>query len=342
MRNSLAVAIAFCSAVAACQAQVTAKGANQNSGASMSPPVLGIVPDRSGESVRAITGVVGAALFGNSVALPSAITQFYLAPRQQYALVEARGSTTLGVLPFVAGLPGPIQSLPASMAVPDLVTFSPLGKSAAIYSRESDELQVFSGLPGAPTMVSDIKPSNLPEKPTVMALSDDASTVLAGSPNNDIYLLSGSSAPRLVETVGNLAAIAFVPGTTNAAVYDLSNSSLTLLLSANGTLTPRVIAQNLPITSGAPSIASTLSSGGWVIENAAGKQVLVVDQNGASHAVALPIAPDILQRLANPNLFLVSAQANAPGLVLDMSSEDARFFYIPRSSMAPVTAEAGQ
>jgi hypothetical protein len=279
---------------------------NQPNRPAISAPFLGLVADAAGTGLHAILGTTGAALFSDVLGMPP-VSRLYLPPGQRYALVERAGEAGLAVLMFRGPVPSSMQPVPGMMPSPAMVAFSPQGNSAAVYSREEDRVQVLTGLPDSPHIAQQIQPLNLPESLGLLAISDDASTLLAGSREGSVYLVSTSNAPRLLESARDLAALTFFPGRNEAVICDRGTRSLITLRGGNGAFSPHTIPLHVTELGDGLSVATTIDSREILLADPAGKQVFVISEEGSVQVIHVPLLSSSVQRLSNPNMFVLSA-----------------------------------
>src|SRR5262245_25637482 len=64
----------------------------------MQSPVLGFVYAESSHEIRAILGIPGASVLGDSLQLGSEVTRVHFAPGQEYAMLGRENSTGLAVM----------------------------------------------------------------------------------------------------------------------------------------------------------------------------------------------------------------------------------------------------
>ena len=111
----------------------------------MQSPVLGFVNTAGGSEVRAINGIPGASTLSPPLALPGGVTSLDFAPGQKYALAEQADGASLGVIQFSGANPGPLVQIAGGISQPDVISFSPNGAAAALYSASAGRLQVLCG-----------------------------------------------------------------------------------------------------------------------------------------------------------------------------------------------------
>ena len=177
--------------------------------AGLSGPIAGYLADPTRPILRAISGVPGAYLLGDPIALPAGLTRLHLAPGKDFALAES-GDAPPAVLFLAAGAVDRLIPLSGVMPSAEWVAFSTGAASAVLFSSAAGRLQVVTGLPDSPQVAFDLDASTLPEQPLSAAVSDDAKLVVMSSANS-VYRLSAGGAPQLLLSAGRIASVAVLP-----------------------------------------------------------------------------------------------------------------------------------
>ena len=218
---------------------------DRNASQSMQSPMLGFVYATDGGEVRAILGIPGASVLSRPLALPAGVTNLNFAPGQKYAIVEGASGGSIGVMTFPTANPGPLIEISGAISRPDIVSFSPNGAAAVVYSASEGQLEVLEGLPASPRVAREISSADLPNAVRFLALADDGATLLEGTENGSVYRLTEDGGAQLLDTVGDLEGMAFVPQSDNALIFDRNGSSLSLLQSVNTTPSNRSLVGGL-------------------------------------------------------------------------------------------------
>jgi len=278
--------------------------------------------------VRGILGVPGAAVYSGPLVLPAGIERVHLAPSHAYALVEF-SDRQISVLPLNGLSVGAVVAINGALPVADLVAFSPSGLSAVLFSGSAGRLQVVTGLPDKPRIAQDLDATALPELPSSVAISDDASSVLLSSLAAVHRLLPDGSA-RVVVTVQSGASLAFIPKSANAAIADRAAGSVYLFDAQTGGLFPNTISAG-PTTVGEVSASSDGEM--LFITDADGRRIWSLHLlSGEVRSLELPARPVIVDRLKNADSFLVSSEPGQPGWILYYQSTGMRAVFIPTAA----------
>ncbi len=299
----------------------------------MQSPVLGFVTTsrtalvrgqgRGGEgysnpsvTVRAILGVPGAAMLSGALTMPRGVAGAYFAPGQSFALVE-QSAGSLAVLQFNGTVAGALQAIPGSISRPDIVSFSPNGSAAAVYSTEG-RLAIITGLPGSPQLSRDVS-ANLPAGIQALALADDGATLLAVTSDGRVLLLPAGGGTETIYSGGQLSGLVFAPASTDALVFDSDGNKVLLVQNVSTAPATRLLAQGL---SGIPGSALLQfdANTAW-IGAVNGKQLSRIDLQ-TLHADTMTLSAGLaaLQPLLVPHRFLLSAQPGQEAWVLDTSN----------------------
>ncbi len=285
-----------------------AQAPNANSGG-FSIPSLGFVASQTPAQLRPILGIPGSARLGNPLLLPNTVTQIYVAPGQAFALAQQVPGIPLGLI-LLEGLSSETLSLPVTpiagaMSQADLLAFGPLGRSAVLYSRQTNHLQVLTGLPRAPQVYLDVPNVSVANTPQKLAISDDAQIVLITDGAGAVYSLSQGAAPTIVHHSPDISAVAFLAGSHDAVICDRSLNSAALLQSSS--ISP--VAAVAPLSEGCqPEDAASTADGKTILVACAGQQALLaVDRvSGMTRTYSVPTTPGAFDRLSVRDTFLIS------------------------------------
>ncbi len=304
----------FCVAVSAARAG--------DSPALVGGPIVGYA-SRGGLEIRAIKGVPGAAVFGDSISLTTDVVRVRLAPGEPYALLERSGSDP-AALPLGGTAAGQQIPIAGALRSADLAAFSPFGSSIVLFSQPAARLQILTGLPGAPRVVRDVDAHLLPERPLALAVSDDGQSVLLSSATT-IYLLSPDGSARALTGTGTVAAMAFVPNSGEAALGDPKTGSLYRLDATNRTASLRVASATLK---GMGAIAASGDGDTIYATNDGARQIALVRlSTGTVDNSQLQVVPERLDRVGRTDDFLISSQPGRPAWMF--AGTEKRAVFIP-------------
>ena len=294
-------------------------------GQDVGAPVAGYVAAVSPPEVRAIFGIPGAARLGDPLPLPGGIAKIRLAPGQLYALAEQASGEPMAVLPLNATKPGSLAAIVGAFAQADLVAFSPSGGTAALYSAAAGSVQVLAGLPQAAVVARKIA---LAAQPAALAISDDAAVVAIADASGAISL--ADAPPRFLYSVGQAAALAFVPGSRDLVVVDRAKNQVTLLQNVTGGVSAKALG-----TVDQPS-AGVVVGRSVIVSSAANTRISTIDlDSGVLASVDATAIPDRLELLRTSGAVLFSA---APVWFLS----GGRQYVVPGINSRPPVLETGR
>jgi len=320
----------------------------------MNGPSLGLVFDSESTMIRPILGIPGAATLGPALNPGFTVEEAFTAPGGDFVLAVSKDDRRVAAVS--AG--GAVHWLtPATAEAPGTIEFSPDGSAAALYYRGSARLLVTTGLRGATPQVATVDPASVPGAPALVALSDDAASLLLAIPEGGdtaLYYLpvnsaasatvrtggvrSASSTPqprahnpfaRRLGTFQSIAALRFVGSSSDAlladskanAVYFIQSSSGAAQISAIGTATDG-LAQ--------PAAVDALDARRILVANAGTASLTILSRDGAP-AISIPCAstPARLMRLPGNAVYRLTDLSKDPVWVLDASGAEPRILAVP-------------
>jgi len=301
-----------------------------NTSQGMQTPVLGFVS--TGAQLRPLLGIPGASAVGEPFALPAGVMGVHFEPHQNYALLSpTTGGGFIGLMTFQEEGEGAVISICGAISQPDIVAFSPSGAVAVLYSNKEERLQVISGLPNSPELARTIPANDLPDEPRFLAIADDGVTLLEGTVQNAVYLLPQVGSPRFIHSLGDLQGMAFVPRTSDVAVFDREAGAAFLLQDVTGASSYVPLAEGLTglggtvfleTSSASTVIASTASSSLWQIN----LQSLNLEN------IHLPGMPQMLEPLRTSGDYLLFYRSGLPAWILDSNGGVGVVSLVPAST----------
>jgi hypothetical protein len=287
----------------------------QDPSSAFTPPVLGFIFDPATKRIRSIAGVPGAARVAD-VPAHLAFDKAVIAPGSAHALAASTGSEGLVLLRSLNGVPF-IEAVPGSSPHFDIGAFSPSGKSAALYSRSCNCIQVITGMPAAPVLARFVETTAA----TALAITDDGSAIAVAQPDRvevfrdgaDSLVVSGVEATALAASPGGLFAIA-----------ERDRRAVRLVRGAEVT----------EVASERDGLANPV---GLAFDGE--ERLLIAANDGTLHAVALdgsarlaiPCGCSIerVERALEKGLFALGGSDPGPFWMLDLSAPEPRVFFVP-------------
>ena len=304
---------------------------------SLSGPRLGLIFDRSGGSLRPISGIPGAATTGQALDLGFKISGAEISPAQDAALVvNARNSSV--ALIRASGGDWVAASLDGVQPGPDMMAYSPGGSAAALYYA-AGRVQILTGLAGAPSIAGELDVSTLPSPVTAMAVNDAGSFVLmaAGQAGAvSLYRVAAGSAPGLVASFRSVSSVRLFNAGQQALVTDTLAATVYQVTDPAGVAAIQVIASEGDGIQGLIA-ADTDAAGQRVFAAVGSGTVFVFDRSGGPPAaIACACAPTGLFRLAGGATFSLTELAAGPLEVLDANSAPRMVAVPPPVQAAPL------
>jgi len=295
-------------------------------------PMAGESYSRSAVQLRAILGIPGASMLTGQLALSRDVQAAYIAPGQNYALVEQYAGP-VALLQFNGTQVSSPLVMPGALRKSDIVTFSPNALSAAIFSAEEGRLLVLNGLPSSPQLSRDLSAADLPSGIRMLALADDGATLLAGTNDGRVLILRAGGAPQLLYRATDPGGIAFAPASTDALVFDRDGAKALLLQNVASAPSIRTLAEGLPGLSGV--IALQFDRGFAMVGAVKAKSLSRIDlQTLRVESLTLTAGLTMLQPLHMSGRFLLSAEPGQPAWILDTSSEASTVYFVPPQRVA--------
>jgi hypothetical protein len=298
---------AFLGAAVALLAQ--APNANSGSTNGVSVPTLGFIAGQAPARLQPILGIPGSARLGTPLLLPTTVTQIHIAPGHAYALVEQAPGNPLALV-LLQGITTQTRNLPlrpivGALGQTDVLAFSPMGASAVLYSRQTNQLQVLTGLPKSPQLYLNVPNLAILDGPQKIAVSDDARSVLISDAAGSVYSVSQNAAPVPVHHSPEISALAFVAQSRESIICDRTLNTMSFLRDSNAT----------PVGLGAatgdrcqPEAAASTADGKTILLACPAQHaVLSIDRaSGLTRVHNVSNSPGVLQPLGVRDVFLMS------------------------------------
>jgi hypothetical protein len=310
-----------------------AQSQNANSGATggFSVPTLGFVSSQAPAQLQPILGIPGSARLGSKLSLPSTVTQIHIAPGHAYALVQQGPSNPVSMV-LLQGITAQTQNLlltPIAGAIGqvDLVAFSPVGSSAALYSRQRNELQVLTGLPRWPRLYLKVSNIAILTAPQKLAVSDDARVVLISDAAGTVYSVSQSGVPLVVHHSPDISALAFVTQSHDSVICDRSLNTISFL--RDSTATPVALGPAMHDTCQPEGAASTEDGKTILLACPAQRAVLSLDRtSGLTRVYNVATSPSALERADMRDVFLISPSESGTYWLFVWQPEGPMVFFV--------------
>ena len=283
-------------------------------------PALGFVADKEGATIWPLLGILGASVPGPPLVLPQDIRDAVISPRNDYALAIA-GTNALVVLDLTVANPT-INPVPGVRPQSTLISLSPTGAAAALFEKQTRQLQLVSGLPSAPQVVREFDASILPGEVLGIAVSDDAKLALVnaiqpGDETRTLWLVGreDSASPLSVSRPSH---ITFIANTSSALIVEQDSQEVVLMqhLNDNPVRMPGIVMRE----SGHPIAAIAASHDGRSIFVAqeGSEDISITDlQSRTTGVVPCQCKPTVFSPLKGTSVFRLSDLSTGPITVLD-------------------------
>lgn len=335
----------------------------------LSGPTLGLVADQTASAIRPILGIPGAATWGSPLEVDFATIRTVVAPGGDYALVVARENYRPAIVRATGGAAEWLPMEPTESA-PDLVSFSPRGRSAALHYQAARRLVVLSGMRDGAVQAAEIDMASLPGPVGLLAVSEDGSALLAAIPEGEstaVYQLTTAPAARQsdlsAETVdgvpvtpgeipaaaparrlavfGEVSALEFIGESLDALVADAGANTVHLMQDASGAAQTVLLgAEGDGLAK--PSWVKALDSRRVLVANRESGNIVILFRDGASPlSIPCDCSPTGLSPLGRAVFRLTDPSAD-PLLLLDAGGLEPRIVVVPPERVQSVPGSGQQ
>ena len=303
-----------------------------------SSPLAGYFFDVGHPGLQAIVGIPGSARTGGFLAAPDS-RAFALAPSLKFALFSqgAAGRATLQPLEPLSD-PSPLVGLLENL---DLISISPSGAAAVLYSSQAKRAQIVTGLPRTAVGSATLELAGLAGKILAVAVNDagDLALAVAGSESAPVlYALKASAAPAALLQLRSAVSMTFLPGGSDVLLADRVSNSVMLIRDAAGAASVVSLADaNSGLRTPVAVAYSAVESRAFAAD--ASGQFFTLPFNGAApSAVQCDCQPTQLQRMHGSDLFLLTSSSQSALVLIDAETTPR----ISRAALVPLSSAAVQ
>ena len=304
-------------------------------------PILGFVYDPA-NGLQPILGIAGASTVGPPLELTSGFSKAVISPRQDYAL--AASTSNPNFLRVKIGDPVSVEQFGIPISTTGLVALSPTGSSAAFLDRDRNRIQVITGIPSAPTLAWEFDLSTFSGALASLAVSDDASVVIAGFSEveeNAVAALGLGGPVRFLAGPRRATAAAFLPGARDVIIADGPGSEIYLVRDAVVSGETTLLASEGKEISEPIAVAVSRDGKRAFAASGSGRQVALIDLAAKTvSAISCPCSPSELAALNGNAVFRLTAPAAGPMWLLDADAAEPRIVFVP--PYRPVVEESVQ
>lgn len=292
-------------------------------------PVLGFVYDPA-NGLQPVLGVAGASTIGPPLELTGNFSKAVISPRQDYALAVSASNPNL--MRVMIGDPVSVEQFGIPISATGLIALSPTGSSAAFQDRDRNRIQVIAGIPSAPSLAREFDLSPFPGALVSLAVSDDASVVIAGFSDVEENAVAALGLEGLVRflTPRRATAAAFLPGVRDVVIADGPANEIYLIRDALGSGESKLLAAQDQGISEPTAVVISRDGKRAVVASGSALSVALIDlAGGAVSAIPCPCNPSELATLNGNAVFRLTPPAAGPMWVLDADALEPRIVFVP-------------
>ena len=293
-------------------------------GASIQGPELGLVFDSAKGELRQILGIPGAAVLGRPMALGVAVRKVAVSPLGDYVL--AIGGEHNDAMVFAVGR-NPLVVSGADRGA-EQIALSVGGKSAALYYKQTNRIEVVAGFPGEPKVTAEYSLSS-GQTLTAMAISDDGKMVLAAAGGRVFQVTTGGETP-VAGDLGRVVSIT-IPTAGEAFIADNARNEILRVKGIGAGIETDVVAGSKNGINSPVAVAVARDGSRAFVANAKPGTVSIIDLRGEAAVKTVDCAckPTGLDRLAGNEVFRLTEFSKQPIWTVDAGGTEARVLFVP-------------
>ena len=290
-------------------------------------PVLGFVLDAKAGTLHRVDGIPGASRIGDALELGFLVARAQIAASQDFAILSDTEGLNYWVNLSVS--PPTAIVIDGAMTGATGLLISPSGRSAAVYSSETGQIQFIEGLPGSPTVGKTRDLIHGVGNWTAFAISDLGVVLAASSEgrSGSLYALSANRPPFRVGGVQLASDLAFLAGSNDVVVADSGANEIVLIRSVSRWPRSMVLATALDRVTNPFNVEAT-ADGRYVAATIPGGIASIPTQGGAVAITKCACEPTDLAPLAGGNVFRLTADIRAPMRIIEVGSAS-RVLFVP-------------
>ncbi len=291
------------------------------------PPVLGHVFDQETGSLHRINGIPGASSMGEALNLGFTAVQATVAADQNLAILRDDQGRTFFV--DLSAEPPVATEIPGVLDGANGVLISPTGRSAALYSPGTGQIQLLDGLPGIPTPGTVLELDQGVGVWTAFAISDSGAILAATSEqgSGSLFLLQPDHVSERIGAVQRASWLAFLAGTDDAVITDAGAGEILLYRDVVARRQTSVLASEIDQIKN-PFAAAPTTDGRFVAVAMPGGIASVPVYGGAPAFVECACTATSMTPLAGGNVFLLTEDIRAPMTIAEIGAAS-RTLFVP-------------
>jgi len=294
--------------------------------ATIEGPRLGVVFDAATKSLRPILGIPGAAILAEPLEPRLDLRKTAVSPMQDYVLAT-EGEHNQVVVLNVGRLPLQAVPVPGAGRGPDQIVLSSGGGVAALYYKETNRIQVFSGLPGAPKSTAELFLS-AGQTPSALGAGEDG-TVLAAV-GSSVYWVSPRGEVPILTGLHKVASISLSANQT-ALIADSAANQIHRVRNVTGTVEADVLVGPEDGVAAPVAVAASHDNQRAFVANGKTGTIVILDLSGKTAATKLSCGCTVtgLDRLAGNDVFRLTEPSARPMWVLEAAAHQSRILFVP-------------
>lgn len=291
--------------------------------AAVNGPVLGYVLNSETGALHRINGTPGASWVGDALPLEFPVAQAQVATSQDLAIVRDREGKTY--LVQLDRTPPVVTEFSGAMAA-DGMLISPLGRSAALYSTATGQIQFWDISEGSARVGETADLPAVPGEWTAFAISDRGVVVAAVAQDGggSLYWLQSGGQAMPIGTVQRVADLAFLANRDDVAVADTGANEVHLIQGVTSRRQPFVLAREPEVTN--PFAIEATSDGRFVAVAVPGGFASIPAQGGPVAITRCECAPTELAPLGDGSVFRLTADIRAPIRIAQVGTDPSTRF----------------
>lgn len=300
-------------------------------------PVLGYVLDSETGALHRINGIPGASWVGDALPLEFPVAQAQVATSQDSAIIRDREGRTY--LVQLDRTPLVVTEFSEAMAA-DGMLISPLGRSAALYSTATGQVQFLDISPGGARVGETADLPTVPGEWTAFAISDRGVVLAAVAQDRggSLYSLQSGGQAIRIGSVQRVADLAFLADRDDVAVADTGANEVNLIRGVTGRQQPIGLAKEQDGVTNPFAIEAT-SDGRFVAVAVPGGFASIPVQGGAVAITHCDFALTELAPLAGGSVFRLTADIRAPIRIARVGTDASPRFIPALAAEESVTVE---
>ena len=304
---------------------------------SVNAPVLGYVLDSETGALHRINGIPGASWVGDALPLEFPVAQAQVATSQDSAIIRDREGRTY--LVQLDRTPLVVTEFSEAMAA-DGMLISPLGRSAALYSTATGQIQFLDISEGSARVGETADLPALPGEWTAFAISDRGVVLAAVAQDRggSLYSLESGGQAIWVRSVQRAADLAFLAGSNDVAVADAGANEVHLIQGVTSRRRFFVLAKEGEGVTNPFAIEAT-SDGRFVAVAIPDGFASIPVQGGGAAITRCDFTPTELAPLAGGSVFRLTADIRAPIRIARVGTDESPRFIPALAPEESVTVE---